>query len=394
MSITIREFLAENTLTREVVDRFLDPDANNWATFDPDLGFVRKNSIVRDGLGWCYTRCTYRPTGERTTVNYAGRNCRINSYGDSFTHCDQVSDGETWQEYLAAHLGEPIRNFGVGSYGFYQAYRRMLKEEQTESSAKYIILNIFDEDHCRSLYQWRALHMKPHFWPGVRESVASPDVFLFHGNPWAYLRLNPDTGQFEERENEWSTPDSLYQLCDQEYVYETFKDNFDIQVFLAQQLAADVDFKMLARHAEALEVPPEFSTPAESARTAEVLLNTCALDASISVLDKARAFASQEGKQLMILLTYSIPTVIAGCEGRDRFDQKIVDYLIENEFLFVDMLGKHVEDFQAFRCTPEEYVKRYYVGHYGPLGNHFLAFSLKDAMRRWLDPEPPAYNGF
>ena len=34
--------------------------------------------------------------------------------GDSFTHCDQVSDGETWQEFLASHIREPVKNFGVG----------------------------------------------------------------------------------------------------------------------------------------------------------------------------------------------------------------------------------------------------------------------------------------
>ena len=27
-----------------------------------------------------------------------------------------MNDGETWQEYLAAHLREPIRNYGVGGY--------------------------------------------------------------------------------------------------------------------------------------------------------------------------------------------------------------------------------------------------------------------------------------
>ena len=26
---------------------------------------------------------------------FADRPCRVNTYGDSFTHCDQVSDGET-----------------------------------------------------------------------------------------------------------------------------------------------------------------------------------------------------------------------------------------------------------------------------------------------------------
>jgi hypothetical protein len=49
-----------------------------------------------------------------------GRACRVHTYGDSFTHCDQVSDGETWQEFLAAHLQEPVKNFGVGGYSVFQ----------------------------------------------------------------------------------------------------------------------------------------------------------------------------------------------------------------------------------------------------------------------------------
>ena len=45
--------------------------------------------------------------------------------GDSFTHCDQVSDGETWQEFLASHIREPVKNFGVGGYSVFQAVKRM-----------------------------------------------------------------------------------------------------------------------------------------------------------------------------------------------------------------------------------------------------------------------------
>lgn len=72
----------------------------------------------------------YEADGARKLVNCPERPCRVHSYGDSFTHCDQVSDGETWQECLAAHLREPIRNYGVGGYSVYQAYRRMRAVER------------------------------------------------------------------------------------------------------------------------------------------------------------------------------------------------------------------------------------------------------------------------
>ena len=73
----------------------------------------------------------------RKTINYADKKCRINAYGDSFTQCHQVSDGETWEEILAAHFGEPIRNFGVGGWSVYQAYLRMKREEKKDSRGIY-----------------------------------------------------------------------------------------------------------------------------------------------------------------------------------------------------------------------------------------------------------------
>ena len=403
MSITTREFLEEAALTKEVVDRFLDPDAavhavtaerseHNWAAFDAELGYRLHDSVVKDGLDGSYSIYRYHPSGERKMLNFAEQPCRINTYGNSFTQCHQVSDGETWQEYLAAHLGEPIRNFGVGGYGVYQAYRRMLREEKTKSSAEYVILNVWSDDHFRSIYKWRWIHI-----PGFRvhlpkKDLSKTEACMFHANPWSYLRLNPENGKFEECENPYSTPESLYQLCDKEHVYETFKDDFDVQAFLAQQHATDIKPEILQKTAEVLEIPADFSSPEAISKTAQALLQACALRASMYIVDRARAFAETEGKKLMILLSYSSGDVIHACRNVPRFDQIFVDYLRENEFLFVDALHKHVEDFKVFSCSPEEYVQRYYIGHYNPRGNHFFAFAVKDAIVKWLEPKPPTYR--
>ena len=71
------------------------------------------------------------------------------------------------------------------------------------------------------------------------------------------------------------------------------------------------------------------------------------------------------------MLSYSETDVVRACSGLPRFDQDFVDHLEENGFLVVDGLKKHVEDFRFFGCSPEEYVRRYYIGHYSPQGNHF-----------------------
>lgn len=91
---------------------------NRGWTYDSELGWVLSDSVRSDGIDgsstfYHYEWTTGPRTGCRKLVNAAGRRSRIHTYGDSFTHCDQVSDAETWQEYLAAHLQEPVENYGV-----------------------------------------------------------------------------------------------------------------------------------------------------------------------------------------------------------------------------------------------------------------------------------------
>ena len=58
---------------------------------------------------------------------------------------------------------------------------------------------------------------------------------------------------------------------------------------------------------------------------------------------------------------------------------------------FVDLMEAHRRDFDQFQITPEQYVKRYWVGHYNPRGNFFQAFAIKDKLVELLDPRPLSY---
>ena len=124
--ISFEEYIRETVPTRKEIDVFLNE--MSWARFDRDIGYILGNYMPHDGMDGSSTISTVQSNGARTSFMYKGKPCRINTYGDSFTQCHQVSDGETWQEYLAGHLGEPVRNFGMGGLGVYQAYRRMIRE--------------------------------------------------------------------------------------------------------------------------------------------------------------------------------------------------------------------------------------------------------------------------
>src|SRR5207247_1099765 len=110
-------------------------DVKNWIQgigtgyigekYDGEVGWVHGTASVKHGVDGSTSLYSYDASGARRMIQHADKACRINTYGDSFTHCDQVSDGETWQEILAAHLGEPVRNFGVSGFSVYQAFTRM-----------------------------------------------------------------------------------------------------------------------------------------------------------------------------------------------------------------------------------------------------------------------------
>ena len=124
--VTYEQYLAKSAVQKGVIDVFLSEDDASYAQFDPELGYTVGNALIPDGMDGSLSITTSQANGARSSMMYRKLPSRINTYGDSFTQCSQTNDGETWQEYFADHLGEPICNFGVSGFGVYQAYRRLL----------------------------------------------------------------------------------------------------------------------------------------------------------------------------------------------------------------------------------------------------------------------------
>jgi hypothetical protein len=380
---TYVEYLRGSAVPREVIDGFLH--GPSWARFDPELGYVLGNFLPADGIDGSATISTARPDGARTAFMYADRPCRINTYGDSFTQCHQVSDGETWQEYLAAHLGEPIRNFGMGGYGAYQAYRRMVREERTDHGAEYLILYIWGDDHIRSLLRCRHALIYP-WWDhqGGR---------MFHNNFWCNLEMDLETGRFVEKENLLPTPQSLYRMCEPEWMVEHLRDDLALQLS-AFKLGSirDLDRRPIERLAALLEYPMDWGDEATLREQAGGLLDRYSLRATRLVLEKARQFADGSGKKLMVVLFDPSRSLGTMRRGEGRYDQGIVDYLAAEGFDVFDMNEVHLRDFRRSGLPYDEYRKQYFIGHYNPRGNHFFAYSIKDRVVQWLDPKPITYR--
>lgn len=381
--ISFEQYLRESAVSKEVIDRFLQ--GPSWAQYDSELGYILGSYLPQDGLDNSATISTVQANGARTSFMYAGKKCRINTYGDSFTQCHQVSDGETWQEYLAGHLGEPIRNFGMGGYGVYQSYRRLVREERTDHGAQYVIFYIWGDDHIRNLLRCR--HAIIFRWWNDQGGRA------FHNNFWPNVELDLSTGQFVEKENLLPTRETLYQMTDPQRMVELLKDDLALQLFAFKLgLIRDVDRERIGKLAALLQFSLDWDRTADLRTQAGELLDRYSLRSTLFVLEKTREFTEKSGKKLLVVLFDPYRVMNELRQGGKRFDQPVVDYLVREKVNYFDMNVVQLRDFEKYKLPYQDYMKQYFIGHYTPHGNHFFAYAIKDQVVQWLDPKPITYQ--
>lgn len=380
-SARVRKYLRSIMPSREQVDNFLQREQgpnrlsrNQGWTFDPDLGWVLCDSVRSRSVDGSKGFYSYEPGGARKVVNLPDRPCRIHTYGNSFTHCDQVSDGETWQEYLAAHIQEPIRNYGVGGYSVYQAYRRMLKVEK-ENPAEYIILNIWDDDHFRNIDSWRSIRF------GHRTSC---------GYTLPYLRVNVQQDRCDEIENLFRRAEDVYKLCDEDFVWQTFKDDPVLQVVLGTRGGQNVAKKLLKPIANSFGIA--YEADAEAAQQIRRIHAEAALYATKNVVKWTEQFTKKTDKKLMLILSFGQGNIARDLREMPRFDQSFVDWLKNKPYPVIDMRDCFGAEYIQFNIDVNAYLRRYYIGHHNPAGNFFTAWAIKDRLVKWLDPPPAPYR--
>jgi hypothetical protein len=394
----LRQLLETAAYHPQEIERILDPANPAFIEFDPVLGYVLRDYNFNDGDGGIICDYVYEPRGgHRKMINYADRPCRINTYGNSYTQCAQVSLGETWQEILAAHFHEPIRNFGVGGYGVYQAYRRCLRTEvEPDLAADNIILNVWDDDHKRNLDAARWIRVA---WMCRDLPRGGKDTYPVHGFPWAHMRYDLDKGTFIELPGFCEKAEDLRKLVGKENYYNVFKDDH-VAHLCALTEGGDAPVDALEPIAEAFGLKVNLRDPATRTADAKALHLAYGMRSTMWIVDHLRDWAKANGRNLMVMLSYDVPTVTAYLEKGERWDNEMLAYLDGSGVPYVDALAKAGEEYKAFNIPIEQFLARHYVGragaqvfgHYNPYGNFWFAHAVKNEMVEWLDPKPPSYR--
>ena len=344
-------------------------------TFDVDLGWVQCDAIRANSIDGSKGFYHYESDGARKVINFHDKPCRIHTYGNSFTHCDQVSDGETWQEYLAAHLQEPIRNYGVGGHSVYQAYRRMLKVEK-ENPAEYIILNIYDDDHFRNLDSWRMVRFG-------RSAC---------GWPLPHLRVNIAQNRCQQMDNPLRCQKDVFKLCEEEFVWQTFKDDPVLKMILDASSQDKITKDLTNPAAVTFGIPKERTAGTRKSQQIQKVHLEASLYATKNVITWTEQFVKKTGKKLMIILSFGRDHIADELNDKPRFDQSFVDWLKDKPYPVIDMRDVFKRDYQRYKIDVETYLDYYYIGHHTPAGNFFIAWAIKDKIVEWLDPKPLSYR--
>jgi hypothetical protein len=380
-----RNYLHSLMPNRELVEHFTkgkqDPNTprhGDGYTFDGQLGWVCRKAVLGRSVDGSKGFYTYESDGARKVINSADKPWRIHTYGDSFTHCDQVSDGESWQEYLASHLQEPVRNYGVGGYSVYQAYLRMLRTEK-QNPAKYIILNIYDDDHLRNLDAWRMIR----FGPEPRSQC---------GWTLPHLRVNVQKQTCQPIANILSRPEDVYKLCDEQFVWETFKNDPVLRLVLAARAGGKMSQRLVEPAAVSFGIPDEIIADTKMSEQLRKIHTEAALYATKNIITWTEQFAKRTGKKLMIMLSFGRRNMAAALHGKPRFDKSFTDWLKDKPYPVIDMRDAFAREYAQFNVEPETYLDRYYNGHHTPLGNFFTAWAIKKHVVEWLEPKPLPYR--
>jgi hypothetical protein len=392
----VKQLLETACYYPEEIERVLKGES--FLKFDPELGYIQIDYIFRDGIYNTLSEYTYdKKYFFRKMVNYKEKPCRINTYGNSYTQCAQVSDGETWQEILSAHFREPIRNFGVGGYGVYQSYLRMMKIEKTEIAAEYIILNIWDDDHLRNIDSSRWIRVA---W--IHKNLprgGGENTYPVHGFPWSHLRFDIEKNSFVEIPGRCKNEEDLRKLTDKEYYYNFFKDDHVVHLFtLTQGGEAPVDY--LEKLGEVFGLKIDLRNPKRRIDDAKKLHITYGVKSTIYILEKLKKWTEENKRKLIIILSYDAPTCKKYIEKNERFDSELIKYLKENKFYFIDTLKKTKEEYKLYRIGVDKFLSRLYIsragaqvfGHYSPYGNFWFAWAIRKKIVEFLNPKPPSYR--
>jgi len=346
------------------LDRILE-GRETYLQHDPDLGWSPRPNGKND-------LCQANGQGIRANREYSKQPgpgiVRVATFGDSFTHGDDVSNESTWQVQLEPLLADAeVLNFGVGASGVDQAYLRYLRDGR-QYAPQVVLIGVMSENLHRSINVWRPYYRSHYAFPLTKPRFRLEDHELV-------LVPNPLTSLAACRQLRDDPGSLLAGIAEHD------------SLFADQYTASPLDFlpsvrlgKMLDRERKLRSHPIVLSSGGYNPDHEAFLVLTSTLEAF------AEAVQAENAKPLIVLLPDNI--LPKGSTQAAAY-APLLEWLEEHGLDHVDMQAGF-DRYQGSGDPQELHVGRF--GHYSPKANNMVARALRDELtsRSWVEPAAPS----
>ena len=321
--------------------RRFSANESGYIRFDRTLGWsIRKDSRTGNGM---YKSNSDGIRGDKDyTFKITNGKLRITTFGDSFTHGDDVSNMDTWQsrmESKAPHL--EVLNFGVGGYGLDQAYLRFL-EHGSKYESNLVLIGFMTENINRNRNRFRPFYSRNTGLPFSKPMFVNTEDSLslipsYFRKPKQYNQL------LEDKKN------TLEGLGESDFYYHNgIKSN--------PYLDWSPAFRMikLIRHQGVRKLSNPYTTDANALEVTKALFG--------NFRDKVESL----GQKPIVVIFPSQKDIIRCNESKKKNHESLITYFRSNNFDFIDLTDQ--------LCKHK--VVDIFNGHYNQLGNTIVAETL------------------
>jgi hypothetical protein len=117
----------------------------------------------------------------------------------------------------------------------------------------------------------------------------------------------------------------------------------------------DIDISKLKKLAKHLDHPINLEDRSTLKTAVSQLLDKYSFASSKFILEKVKAFAAANNKELMVVIFDPYRVTKALLRQEQRYDQEIVDFLKAGNFNYFDMNLVHQQDFKSFNLSVDDY---------------------------------------
>ena len=284
------------------------------------------------------------------TITPPPEKVRIASFGDSFTHGDDVSNEDTWQENLNRNHPElEVINFGVSGYGLDQTYLRYLSEGITYHP-DIVLICFLSENIARSTNVFR-----PFYTPSPGLPFTKPRFRLENNN--LVLVENPfqDVSQYQDLLNDPKRMLGYLGKLDTGLRLRYKTGTFD---FLPSVRLFKIGYLHFIKEFD--DTRPVFKKGVYNRKTEEYKI-------TVRLFDEFVHQVSQNGS-LPIIVIFPLKAILHQYrrEGIKEY-APLLEHFNEKGYLYIDM----IEGFEFLGKDIQ--IKDFYFGHFSPIGNNVVA---------------------